>query len=232
MKSNKPLEGKDVGIEYLINEGKKIIDSGDNSFEKIEIDPEEFKILFFTSGTTAKSKGVMLNNRNLAENINAITAYVKLYPSDRLFSVLPLHHCYESTIGFLYPMSQGASVAICEGLRYIVPNLQECHPTAILTVPLLVESLYKKINEKIVKSKKSTMVSAMITVTNLLKNTGIDIKRRVFKDIYDNLGGNLRIIVSAAAPIEKSVGEWLENIGIIFMQGYGFSSRGKNKRSK
>ena len=165
----------------------------------------------------------MLNNRNLAENINAVTAYVKLYPTDRLFSVLPLHHCYESTIGFLYPMSQGASIAVCEGLRYIVPNLQESHPTAILTVPLLVESLYKKINEKIVKSKKDKMVSAMITVTNLLKNAGIDIKRRVFKDIYENLGGNLRIIVSAAAPIEKGVGEWLENIGILFLQGYGLT---------
>ena len=223
MKSDKVIDGKDVGLEYLINEGKKIIDTGDNSFEEIEIDPEEFKILFFTSGTTSNSKGVMLNNRNLAENINAVTAYVKIYPSDRLFSVLPLHHCYESTIGFLYPMSQGASVAICEGLRYIVPNLQEAHPTAILTVPLLVESLYKKINEKIVKSKKAGMVNTMITVTNLLKSAGIDIKRKVFKDIYDNLGGNLRIIVSAAAPIEKSVGEWLENIGIIFLQGYGLT---------
>ena len=223
MKSNKPLEGKDVGLEYLINEGKKIIDTGDNSFEKIEIDPEEFKILFFTSGTTSNSKGVMLCNRNLAANINAITAYVKLYPTDMLFSVLPLHHCYESTIGFLYPISQGASVAVCEGLRYIVPNLQEAHPTAILTVPLLAESLYKKINEKIVKGGKSGMVNAMITVTNLLKNTGIDIKKKVFKEIYENLGGNLRIIVSAAAPIEKSVGEWLQNIGIIFMQGYGLT---------
>ena len=223
MKSDKGISGKDVGLEYLISIGKKIVESGRDFFEKIEIDPEEFKILFFTSGTTSNSKGVMLNNRNLAENINAVTAYVKLYPSDRLFSVLPLHHCYESTIGFLYPISQGASVAICEGLRYIVPNLQEAHPTAILTVPLLVESLYKKINEKIVKNKKSGIINTMITITNLLKNTGIDIRRRVFKEIYDNLGGNLRIIVSAAAPIEKSVGEWLENIGILFLQGYGLT---------
>ena len=223
MKSDKVIDGKDVGIEYLINEGKKLIDIGDKSFENIEIDPEEFKILFFTSGTTSNSKGVMLNNRNLAENINAVTAYVKLYPSDRLFSVLPLHHCYESTIGFLYPISQGASVAVCEGLRYIVPNLQESHPTAILTVPLLVESLYKKINEKIVKGKKSGMVNTMITITNLLKNTGIDVKKKVFKDIYDNLGGNLRIIVTAAAPIEKKVGQWFENIGILFIQGYGLT---------
>ena len=223
MKSDKKLEEKDVGLQYLIDLGKAIIKSGDNSFEKIEIDPEEFKILFFTSGTTSNSKGVMLNNRNLAENINAVSAYVKLYPIDMLFSVLPLHHCYESTIGFLLPIATGASVAVCEGLRYIVPNLQEAKPTAILTVPLLVESLYKKINEKIVKSKKDKIVNTMISVTNALKGAGIDIKKKVFKEIYDNLGGNLRIIVSAAAPIDKKVGNWLEDIGITFLQGYGLT---------
>lgn len=223
MRSDKKLEGKDVGLLNLIELGKALRNSGNKTFEEIEIDPEEFKVLFFTSGTTAKSKGVMLNNRNLAENINAVTAYVRLYPSDRLFSVLPLHHCYESTIGFLYPMSQGASVAICEGLRYIVPNLQEAKPTAILTVPLLVESLYKKINEQIVKSKKDKIVNTMIHVTNVLKAAGFDIKKKVFKEIYDNLGGNLRIVVSAAAPIDKKVGVWLENIGITFLQGYGLT---------
>lgn len=223
MKSEKPLNKKDVGIKSLIELGKNIIKSGNNDFEKIEINPEEFKILFFTSGTTSNSKGVMLCNRNLAENINAVTAYVKVYPTDRLFSVLPLHHCYESTIGFLYPIAVGASVAICEGLRYIVPNLQEAHPTAILTVPLLVENLYKKINEKIVKSKKDKLISTMITLTNALKTTGIDVKRKVFKEIYDNLGGSLRIVVSAAAPIDKKVGNWLEDIGITFLQGYGLT---------
>ena len=223
MKSNKKLEEKDVGLEYLIDLGKAIVKSGDKSFEKIQIDPEEFKILFFTSGTTSNSKGVMLNNRNLAENINAVSAYVKIYPIDRLFSVLPLHHCYESTIGFLLPIACGASIAICEGLRYIVPNLQEAKPTAILTVPLLVESLYKKINEKIVKSKKDKMVNTMISVTNTLKGAGIDIKKRVFKEIYENLGGNLRIIVSAAAPIDTKIGKWLEDIGITFLQGYGLT---------
>ena len=223
MKSDKKLDGKDVGLEFLIDTGKKLISSGDESFNQIEIDPEEFKILFFTSGTTSQAKGVMLNNRNLAENINAVTAYVKLYPSDRLFSVLPLHHCYESTIGFLYPISQGASIAICEGLRYIVPNLQEASPTAILTVPLLVENLYKKINEKIVESKKDKIVKSMINVTNALKTTGIDIKRKVFKDIYENLGGKLRIIVSAAAPIDRKVGDWLDGVGITFLQGYGLT---------
>lgn len=223
MKSNKEINGKDVGLLNLIENGKRIVNSGDNSFMEIEIDPEEFKVLLFTSGTTSNSKGVMLCNRNLAENINAVNAYVKLYPTDRLFSVLPLHHTYESTIGFLLPVSKGCSVAVCEGLRYIVPNLQEAKPTAVLTVPLLVESIYKKINETIKKSHKEKIVNSMIHITNGLKSVGIDIKKKVFKEIYDNLGGNIRIIVSAAAPIDKKVGNWLEDIGIMFLQGYGLT---------
>ena len=223
MKSDKKLDGKEVGLNYLIKNGKNIIASGKRFFDEIKIEPEEFKILFFTSGTTSNAKGVMLNNRNLAENINAVTAYVKLYPTDIMFSVLPLHHCYESTIGFLYPVAVGAAISICEGLRYIVPNIQEAHPTAILSVPLLAENLYKKINENIEKSKKDKLVKSMINISNALKFAGIDIKRKVFKDIYDNLGGKLRIIVSAAAPIDKKVGEWFEGIGITFLQGYGLT---------
>ena len=223
MNSEEGLNGKNIGLLNLVKLGYNLVKAGNTSFKDIPIDKEEFKILFFTSGTTSNAKGVMLNNRNLAENINAITAYVKLYPTDRLLSILPLHHCYESTIGFLYPLSQGASIAICEGLRYIVPNLQEAKPTAILTVPLLVENLYKKINEKIVRNKKDKIVSTMISVTNFLKKAGIDLKRKMFKEIHENLGGNLRIIVSAAAPIEKTVGTWLEGIGITFLQGYGLT---------
>ena len=223
MKSDKDLDGKDVGINYLIDNGKRIVNSGDNSFMEIEIDPEEFKVLLFTSGTTSNSKGVMLCNKNLAENINAVNAYVKIYPTDRFFSVLPLHHTYESTIGFLVPIAIGCSIAVCEGLRYIVPNLQEAKPTALLTVPLLVESIYKKINETIKKSHKEKLVNSMIHITNGLKSVGIDIKKKVFKEIYDNLGGNIRIIVSAAAPIDKKVGNWIEDIGIMFLQGYGLT---------
>lgn len=223
MQSDKHLDGKDIGSRNLLETGKRIVESGDTSFRDIEIDPEEFKVLIFTSGTTSNAKGVMLCNRNLAENINAITAYVRLYPTDRLFSVLPLHHTYESTIGFLYPMSQGASVAICSGLRYIVSDMQEAQPTAILVVPLLVETIYKKINESIRKSHKETLVQAMMAATNVMKGVGIDVKRKVFKEIYDNLGGKLRFIVSAAAPVDKKVGKWYEDLGIVFLQGYGLT---------
>ena len=223
MNSDDELKGNTVGLNYLIKQGNILINNGNDSFMKIEIDPEEFKVLIFTSGTTSNSKGVMICNRNLAQNINACTAYVNLYPSDRLMSILPLHHTYESTIGFLYPFAMGASISVCQGLRYIVPDLQETKPTALLTVPLLVENLYKKINANIKKSKKEGMVNSMIHITNALKGVGIDIKRKVFAEIHENLGGNLRIIVSAAAPIDKKIGKWLEDIGITFLQGYGLT---------
>ena len=158
-RKQKPLVGDrvvvqldDQGMNYLIEEGKEIWNQGDTSYMDIEIDPEEFKVLIFTSGTTSASKGVMVCNRNLTENVYACQCYVYLRPKDKLFSVLPLHHTYESTIGFLLPFTCGCSVAICEGLRYIVPNLQESKPTAMLAVPLLIESLYKKINETIKKN--------------------------------------------------------------------------------
>ena len=223
MNSNNILEGKDVGLNTLINQGKGIIRKGDKFYDKIEINPDKFNVLIFTSGTTANSKGVMLSNRNLAENINAVSTYVYLDSNDRLFSVLPLHHTYEASIGFLLPMAVGASVAVCQGLKYIVPNLQDTKPTAIIAVPLLIESLYKKINKSIEKSKKSGIVTSMIHITNALKNVGVDIKRKVFDEIYQNLGGNMRIIVSAAAPIDAKVGKWLQDIGISFLQGYGLT---------
>ncbi len=223
MNSDANLQGRDIGIEKVIEEGKKITDSGNTEYMDIEIDPEEFKFLIFTSGTTSQAKGVMLCHRNLAENVNAVSKYVKIYESDRFFSVLPLHHTYESSIGALLPFANGSSVTVCGGLRYIVPDMQEAKPTAMLAVPLLVENLYKKINQTIEKSGKAGIVNSMIHVTNALKGVGIDIKRKVFKEIYDNLGGNMRIIVSAAAPIDKKIGRWVQDIGIEFLQGYGLT---------
>ena len=223
MNSDEKLQGREVGFNTIVEQGKELLEKGDNSFMEIPIDPDAFKVLIFTSGTTSNSKGVMISNRNLAENINAVSAYVKLYESDRLFSVLPLHHTYESTIGFLLPMANGVSIAICQGLKHIVPDLQETKPTALLAVPLLIENLYKKINATIQKSGKAALVNSMIHITNALKGVGVDIKKKVFGEIIENLGGKLRIIVSAAAPIDAKVGKWVQDIGINFLQGYGLT---------
>lgn len=213
-----------VGFNYIKDEGRVFTVMGDHSLMEKEIEPDEFAVLIFTSGTTSASKGVMLCNRNLAANVNAVTPYVAVTPEDRLFSVLPLHHTYESTIGFIYPMAMGASIAVCQGLKHIVNDMKATQPTAIIAVPLLLETLHKRITQTIEKSGKSNIVNAMIKLTNSMKkNMGVDVKRKVFKEIYDNLGGRIRLVVSAAAPIEPSVGKWFEDIGIMFLQGYGLT---------
>ena len=227
MYSDECFDEKDhrfVGFNYVKDEGRVFTAMGDNSLMEKEIDPEAFAVLIFTSGTTSASKGVMLCQKNLAANVNAVTPYVYLTPEDRLFSVLPLHHTYESTIGFIYPMAIGASIAVCQGLKHIVNDMKAVQPTAIIAVPLLLETLHKRINQTIEKSGKANIVNTMIKLTNSIKkNTGVDVKRKVFKEIYDNLGGRLRLVVSAAAPIEPAVGKWFEDIGIMFLQGYGLT---------
>ena len=223
MKSDDTLEERTVGFNKVLEEGKELIKNGDNSFMDIEINPDEFKALFFTSGTTSNSKGVMVNNRQLANNINAVSAYVSIDENERFFSVLPLHHTYESSIGFLLPLAVGASITVCQGLRYISDNLKETNPSILIAVPLLLESLYKNIMKNIKKSKKEKIVSSMMQITNVLKNFGIDIKRKVFKEIYDGIGGRMKYMVSAAAPIDKKIGKWYSDLGIIFLQGYGLT---------
>lgn len=223
MYSESKEEDKIVGFDFVREEGKIFTGLGDTSLIEKEINPDAFSALFFTSGTTSAAKGVMLSNRNLAGNVNGAVPYVDLRPEDRVLSVLPLHHTYESTIGFIYIMAVGASIAICQGLKHLVTDMQTTNPTAIIAVPLLIEALYKKINKSIEKSGKGSSVKSMIRLTNGLRNVGIDVKRKVFKDIYESLGGRLRIIVSAAAPIDPVVGRWLEDIGITFLQGYGLT---------
>ena len=223
MKSDAPLSGKFVGMRTVIQEGSQMLLSGDYSFQSIETDPDAFCALFFTSGTTANSKGVMASSRQLAANINAVSSYVRILPSDRLFSVLPLHHTYESSIGFLVPFANGSSVAVNSGLKHIAEELQLSHPTILISVPLLLEALHNNIMKNIRRSGKEDVVNAMLHVTNGLKGIGIDVKRKVFKEIHAGLGGELRLIVSAAAPIDRKIGKWFADLGITFLQGYGLT---------
>lgn len=223
MKSDEKVDEKTLGMSYLIKEGNKLVDAGNNSYMKKTINPEDFAMLLFTSGTTGIPKGVMISNKNLAQNINSMTEYVKYGNKDKFLSILPLHHTYESSVGFLAPFSVGASIAICQGLRYIVPNMLEAKPTVLIVVPEIVETLYKKINAGIKEQGKEKLVNNMIKITNVLDKIGIHIKRKVFKDIHEKLGGNLRIIVAAAAPIDPKVGQWVKDIGIQFLQGYGLT---------
>ena len=130
-------------LDSLLLDGKTAYENGNNNFDKITVDPDELRILLFTSGTTGNAKGVCLSQRNVCSNILSTYGIVKVKRSDLFFSILPLHHTYECTLGFLLPIYSGASICHCEGLRYITKNIGEFHPSVILCVPLLLENVHK-----------------------------------------------------------------------------------------
>lgn len=210
--------------DYTFDELSKIGKEYDESvLMNVDIDPEEFKILLFTSGTTAESKGVMLTNKNIIENIEAAISEVSLYDDDRFFSVLPLHHSYESTVGMMIPIYCGLSIAYAGGLKTIANDLKTTSPSVLLGVPALIENLMKKVLGTIEKQGKTKLVNSMIKITNALGKTGYKLKRKVFKSVLDGLGGRIRLIVSAAAPIDPEIGNKIEGFGIMFIQGYGLT---------
>ena len=212
------------GKDYTVNELMQI---GWNLDEKIllgaPIDPNEFKILLFTSGTTANSKGVMLSNSNIMANLHDGIKIVYLYSDDVFFSVLPLHHSYEATVGMLLPVYNTIKIGYAGGLKTIASDLKLIKPTVILGVPALIENLFKKVSREIKKQGKEKLVKNVVNITEKLGKFGWSLRRKLLKKILDNLGGDIRLIVSAAAPIDPEIGRQIENYGIYFVQGYGLT---------
>ena len=212
-----------LALREVIEEGKKYIAEGDTSYVDYEYSENDFKILLFTSGTTAQSKGVMLSHRNVISVLEGAPGLLKVYPKDRFFSVLPMHHIYESIVGSMYPLVNGASVAVCTGLRYVSQELQETNPSIIVGVPLLLEHMYNKISKTIKAQGKEELVKKMTKLTDSLGTVGYKLKKVVFKQIHSALGGRLRTVLVSAAPVPKELVVNFEAFGINVLQGYGLS---------
>ena len=206
--------------EYL-SEGKKLVENGDTKFDEIEINPDEMRILLFTSGTTGNAKGVCLSQRNICSNIISICRTVKVKRSDLFFSILPLHHTYECTIGFLLPIYGGASICYCEGLRYILKNINEYHPSVILCVPLLLENIHKNI----IKNMNKTLPQKYVTdkAINPYDKLPFYIKKIVKRKVKNTLGGRLRVFIVGAASVNPDIVLDFEKLGLLTLQGYGLT---------
>lgn len=216
-------DNNSYSFSELLLEGRELIDTGDHDYIDKIIDPNEFKILLFTSGTTSRSKGVMLSHNNLASNVySAAYAYTNELKL-RFLSFLPMHHTYEFTVTYLSVLSQGGSVGICEGLKYIVQNLVELKPNALACVPLLVENIKKKLEKGIKKDNKQGLVDNVVKLTSFMGNAKTEVRRKIFKKIHDNLGGNLKYVLVGAAPTDKETIDFMEGLGFIILQGYGLT---------
>ena len=213
---------KEMNNSYskLLENGKKLYENGNHTFDDIKIDPDEMRILLFTSGTTGNAKGVCLSQRNICSNILSTYGIVKVKRSDLFFSIFPLHHTYECTLGFLLPIYSGASVCHCEGLRYIVKNIQEFHPSVILCVPLLLENVHKNIVKNMNKSLPEKYRSKD---GNPYKNLPFIIKKVVKNKVKNTLGGRLRVFIVGAAAANPNIIADFKDLHLNTLQGYGLT---------
>ena len=203
--------------------GKVLIGNGNREFLDAQIERDAMSIILFTSGTTGIAKGVMLSHGNIAEDLMASPTLLNVVPEDVFFSVLPIHHTYECTCGFLMPLYRGASIAYCEGLKYIVKNLSEARPTIFLGVPLIFEGLYKKIWQNAKKSGKAGTLKKAIKINRLTKKIGIDLAPILFKQIHALFGGRMKILICGGAAINPDVLQGFRDFGINAVQGYGLT---------
>lgn len=209
-------------IPELINQGKDLLLKGNKDFINSSINNSKMSILLFTSGTTAASKAVMLSHKNIASNIYAMTKCEDIRSTDTNIAFLPFHHTFGCT-GILMFLSCGATNVFCDGLRHIQKNLVEYQVSTFVCVPLLIESIYKKIWQEIDKTGQRKKVEFGIKLTKFLMKFGIDIRAKVFKQIYDKLGGKIRSVISGASAIDPKVAEGFRNFGISVIQGYGLT---------
>ena len=210
-------------IPELLKQGKNLLEEGNKKYKEIKVDPNKMSIMLFTSGTTNEPKAVMLSQTNICSNLADIASYVKIYSTDRLLSFLPIHHTFECTITFLYGFYSGATVAFCDGLRYIQKNLAEYQVSILVAVPLVLETMYKKILKGIEEKGKTKLINTMTKISNTLLKCKIDLRKILFKQVLENFGGHLRVVFYGAAPMNKSTIIGFNNLGISLVQGYGLT---------
>lgn len=220
---NEEKTGDIYSQKELVRIGKDLIKNGARSFLDAEIDSENMAIMLFTSGTTSTSKAVQLSHKNICANIYDIACVFDVNKDDTLLSFLPLHHVFECTVGFLYPVSAGASLAFCTGIRHIAENLKEYQVSVMISVPVLFENMYKKVMKSIEDKGKLETVKFGMKLSKITSFFGIDIRRKLFKEIHESLGGKLRLFVAGAAAFDPEIEKGFNNLGIDTYQGYGLT---------
>ena len=220
------LEENTQGIyaeKALVEKGKKLLTDGNKTYIDAKIDAEKMGIMLFTSGTTAMSKAVMLSHKNLVTNVMDIIQRFDLTDEDRFLSFLPLHHVFECTVGFLYPISIGGSIAFCEGVKHMAENIKEFEITAMISVPAVFDIIYRKVMKTIEKKGKLANLEKGKKVSQFLLKMKIDLRKQLFKEVHESLGPKLKLVVTGGAALDPETEKGFNDLGFDVEQGYGLT---------
>ena len=209
-------------IAAIIESGRKALAEDPEIVSRLPIDPDELALLVFTSGTSNMAKAVMLTQHNVLNVVYGLQRVEGLTRGDVNMAFLPFHHTFGST-GEVLVLAEGATTVFCDGLKYIQKNIVEYKVSYFICVPLLIEAIYKKIMQAVEKQGKMKTFKRGIKISRFLMKFGIDVRRKLFKEILDQLGGALRFVISGASPLDPTVAQGFEDLGIKVCQGYGLT---------
>lgn len=209
----------------LLALGDKAMEEGDRSFLDYDCtaDMSQMSALLFTSGTTGTSKGVMLSHANLVASVNAASRGTIFGPDNTFVDLLPMHHSYEITCGHLGAANLGGTVYINDSLKNTLRSITTFKPDSLIVVPLYVETMHKRIWAEIARKGMTRRVRALMKASSAMHRAGIDIRRKLFKQILDGLGGNLRYIICGGAPLSPELVRDFDAFGIEICEGYGIT---------
>ena len=215
---------EEYSMKELILSGTEKYHKGNNAYEARPVNPEKLGVLVFTSGTTSNSKAVMLSQKNICANMFSVLHSLYCDERDTMLTILPLHHTYCCTAGFLTVINRGTAIGFCKSLKGIAIALNEFKPTITMMVPAILEVLYRRVDSAISSNPETkAKVEKGMSICDAADKVGLDIRRTVFKDIHAKMGGRLKLIISGAAAINPAVLKAFEDFGFTIRQGYGLT---------
>lgn len=215
------LEGYKT-FEEILKVGYEKVEKGEKEFIDYNVDSHKMSILLFTSGTTSKSKAVMLSQYGIARNIYDMQIVEKFFSTDTNIAFLPFHHIFGSTC-IIMMLACGVKTVFPDGLRYIKQNLIEYKVSVFVGVPLLIDKMYSNIEKEIEKQGKTKLIKMATKISNFLLKLHIDLRKVIFKQVINQFGGKMRFIISGGAPLDKRVAIKFNEMGIHLVQGYGLT---------
>ena len=211
-----------LSVPELLKKGYELPEENVAAYRALPVDGNALSIILFTSGTTSLSKAVMLTQFNITHNCWSVSSAEDLRVGDVNMAFLPYHHTFGST-GQTMMSYVGMTTVFCDGLKYIQKNICEYGVSVFICVPLLIESIHKRIMSEIKRQGKDKTFAKGVKISRFLRKRGIDLRRRLFKDVHEKLGGKLRYIISGASPLDPVVAESFTDMGIQVVQGYGMT---------